>query len=443
MLKQLSILRHISNKNLANRSIFSKIESQSKSSKNQVNIIDVKNNKTSLELIVSIDKKEKFLCFDPHWLRFNCQSEHSRQIGTGQRIISIQNVPQELTIESVQEKDDCVVIKWNENSKQPDSVIPLEFLVNNNPSELDNGDRYIPCEEIKFFDYFDLVSPSGHRNETKIFEWLKDMMLYGLTIVKNLPIQKDMIKNLAELIAPIQSTIYDQLFDVKIDKNPINIAYSSMGLEFHMDLMYYESAPGIQFLHCLKFDRQIIGGESIFADAFQIAEIFRHKHPDLFLTLTKIPATFQKIHIERARPVYMVYQRPHIVLNHRQKIVAVNWAPPFEGPLANLSTEEIKSYYKAYIEFAKLIYSYEKPIEYRLKPGEVACFNNRRILHARNSFIPNNGIRHFQGCYINIDEFKSEALVKEYQIKYANACKNVNHIKLDLRKTIVGNQDNY
>lgn len=84
------------------------------------------------------------------------------------------------------------------------------------------------------------------------FRWLRHIVLYGLVIVKNVPTEKNMIKNLAELIAPVQSTIYDQLFDVKVDKNPINIAYSSVALEFHMDLMYYESAPGIQFLHCLR-----------------------------------------------------------------------------------------------------------------------------------------------------------------------------------------------
>lgn len=44
---------------------------------------------------------------------------------------------------------------------------------------------------------------------------------------------------------------------------------------------------------------------------------------------------------------------------------------------------------------------------------------------------------------MNIDEFKSEALVKEYQIKYATINKKVNQIKLDLRKTRVGNQDYY
>lgn len=69
-----------------------------------------------------------------------------------------------------------------------------------------------------------------------------------------------------------------------------------------------------------RFDSDIVGGESLFADSFEIAEIFRKEFPDLFDTLTKIPATFQKIHLDRSRPVYMTYQRPHIVLNHRNRV---------------------------------------------------------------------------------------------------------------------------
>lgn len=63
-----------------------------------------------------------------------------------------------------------------------------------------------------------------------------------------------------------------------------------------------------------------MGGESIFLDSFEVAEDFRQEHPKSFDCLTKIPATFQKIHLNRSRPVYMTFQRPHIVLNHRNKV---------------------------------------------------------------------------------------------------------------------------
>ena len=35
-------------------------------------------------------------------------------------------------------------------------------------------------------------------------------------------------------------------------------------------------------------------------------------------------------------------------------------------------------------------------MEYRLKPGEIACFNNRRVLHGRTAFNSHNGLRHLQ-----------------------------------------------
>ncbi|CAF0734248.1 unnamed protein product [Brachionus calyciflorus] len=437
MYKKLSIL----NQNSKSLCLIKKIGLPLSLHQQHVEILKINNKKSSLELTIKKENNEKILSFDPHWLRFNCQSIKSRQVSTGQRIIPVDEVPDNLIIDLIEKENENLKIKWNSESKQPESVLPLEYLINNYSSNMDIEERFKPCKDLKFFNFNELVDTNGKRNEEKIYEWLEHLVLYGLAIVKNLPTENNMVKKLAELIAPVQNTIYDQLFDVKVDKNPINIAYSNAPLEFHMDLMYYESAPGIQFLHCLKFDHEINGGESLFTDSFVIAENFGREHPQLFDTLVQIPATFQKIHIDRTRPVYMVYQRPHIVLNHRKNIMAINWAPAFEGPLSNLSQAEIKAYYKAYLAFSKAINSSSKILEYKLQPGDVACFNNRRILHARNGFVQNNGVRHFQGCYLNIDEFKSEALVKEFEIKYSKMGKNVNHVKLNLRNTVVGNND--
>lgn len=56
----------------------------------------------------------------------------------------------------------------------------------------------------------------------------------------------------AERIAHVQNTIYGEVFDVVSTNKPINVAYSNASLIYHMDLMYYESPPGLQFLHCLR-----------------------------------------------------------------------------------------------------------------------------------------------------------------------------------------------
>jgi gamma-butyrobetaine dioxygenase len=57
--------------------------------------------------------------------------------------------------------------------------------------------------------------------------------------------------------------------------DPINVAYSNMALDVHIDLAYYESPPGLQLLHCMQFDADVIGGNSIVLDGFRVAEVRR------------------------------------------------------------------------------------------------------------------------------------------------------------------------
>jgi len=69
-------------------------------------------------------------------------------------------------------------------------------------------------------------------------------------------------------------------------------------------------------------------------------------------------------------------------------------------------------------------------------------------LHGRREF-SNNGIRHFQGCYVNIDEFKSEVLASEYRImkkldvQSMKSAKWYDIDKLELGKLAYGNNDNF
>eukprot|EP00553_Chaetoceros_curvisetus_P006664 CAMPEP_0204621360 /NCGR_PEP_ID=MMETSP0717-20131115/7089_1 /ASSEMBLY_ACC=CAM_ASM_000666 /TAXON_ID=230516 /ORGANISM="Chaetoceros curvisetus" /LENGTH=87 /DNA_ID=CAMNT_0051635737 /DNA_START=258 /DNA_END=518 /DNA_ORIENTATION=+ len=82
----------------------------------------------------------------------------------------------------------------------------------------------------------------------------------------------------------------------------------------------------------------IIGGESILIDCMAAAHTMRDLAPDLFETLVKCPATF----VKQREGACMTYSKPHIVLQQSghddlndmmREIVAIHWAPPFEGPL--------------------------------------------------------------------------------------------------------------
>jgi len=105
------------------------------------------------------------------------------------------------------------------------------------------------------------------------------------------------------------------------------------------------------------------------------------------------------------------YRRPHIITEPEGgRIVGITWAPAFEGVL-DVPEADIEPYYEAYATFARLLNGSPTRLETRLQPGDMACFNNRRVLHARHSFQLNGGVRHLRGCYVNIDEFKSRLYV--------------------------------
>jgi gamma-butyrobetaine dioxygenase len=50
-----------------------------------------------------------------------------------------------------------------------------------------------------------------------------------------------------------------------------------------------------------------------------------------------------------------------------------------------------------------LLRSPQFEIRFLLETGDLLMMDNRRLLHGRTGFDPAEGLRHLQGCYIDID----------------------------------------
>lgn len=266
------------------------------------------------------------------------------------------------------------------------------------------GDRPdTPSTALPEVEFEDVMS-----SDAGVWDWVSKLEKHGFCMVRNTPTEEDTVKKVANKVGECSHSIYGETFHVKAVPKPINIAYSDKALEPHMDLAYYESPPGVQFLHCLLFDEGVKGGDSTLIDAHAVAEEFKIRHPDHFEILRTIPATFQKDHVDREFPVRMFYQRPHIHTNYLGQVTACYWAPPFEGPL-RVQEQFVEPYYRAYNAFRTLLMSKEMWEKYgnlfRLRPGDLITFNNRRMLHGRNAFTSEDGARHLQGCYLDVDTF--------------------------------------
>ena len=251
-------------------------------------------------------------------------------------------------------------------------------------------------------------------SEEGALAWTANLERHGLCVVRGVPCEEGEVARLASRVGPVMPSLYGDYWNVRVEPDAINIAYTAQALEPHMDLAYYESPPGIQLLHCMEFADSIAGGESTFWDTFVLAELLREREPEAFATLVRVCATFQKSHAERENPAQMLYQRPHIVTDNGSAdghVTSVFWSPPFEGPL-DVAPEDVTGYYAAYDAFSALFADEElaakHKVELRLRDGDCVTFNQRRLLHGRNSFqLTEGGTRHFQGCYLNIDDFLS------------------------------------
>jgi len=243
--------------------------------------------------------------FHAMWLRHNCKCPACRQQFSGQKLIRPVDLLPSYSVQwaSVDAQDQLVYIEWNEEDHR--SEFPVAFLrqsvhtpaerrhVTSTPS---GGFGWLPT-----VDFSEILLPSGR------LRWLQMIAEVGVVLLRGVPTDSAMVRFVAELVAPVQRTIYGETWELHGDPKPINVAYSDAELDFHMDLSYYESPPGIQFLHCVRFDDCVTGGESLFVDAWHVAEKLRATSPDHFSTLTRVPATFQNIHFDRDNPVYMKY----------------------------------------------------------------------------------------------------------------------------------------
>lgn len=210
--------------------------------------------------------------------------------------------------------------------------------------------------------------------------------------------------------------------DRMADKN----RYTSQYLGLHMDLLYFESPPGIQLLHSLR--NRATGGNSLFSDALVAASTLLASFPDdvrsnaALSFLSSFPIPFHYINDS----YHYYYSRPLFVLDRSgsKKIDHINWAPPFQAPFEEMMGSGDSGRFRQWVglvkKFAKELEREENVFETRLEEGNCVLFQNRRVVHGRREFDPMSGERWFKGAYVDGDAFRSKlrVLAEKYEKRY-------------------------
>jgi gamma-butyrobetaine dioxygenase len=237
---------------------------------------------------------------------------------------------------------------------------------------------------------------------------LAALMRTGILLVHDAPIEPRAVLTVATSFAHVRTTNYGDLFDVRVEAQPVNLAYTGRAIAPHTDNPYRDPVPGIQLLHCLQSSPG--GGENVFLDGFAAAALVREEDPKAFATLTSTSVTFK---YEDADTLLRA-SAPIVAVNAVGEVRSIRWNDRSIQPPA-VPPRDVAEVYRAMRVFAATLERPELHIRLTLQPGDCIVFDNTRVLHARTSFEGGSGARHLQGCYADLDGLASTVAVLERQ----------------------------
>ncbi len=246
--------------------------------------------------------------------------------------------------------------------------------------------------------------PSVMADDAALEAWLKACWTHGFARLRNLPVAPGTVQRVGERIGTVRSSNFGFLFTVETKPDPDSTAYTSVSLDGHTDLASRETQPGLQMLLCRE--NTATGGASTMADGFAVAEAMRREDPDAFEAIKTLPWVFTNRH----RQTDYRFAGPIVETDATGRVVEIR-NTGFLRAFPDMAAEDIPRAYHALRIFTEHCRSDRFLCRTRFSPGDLILFDNRRMLHGRDSFDPQSGIRRLEGCYLDRDEILSRLRV--------------------------------
>jgi len=342
--------------------------------------------------------------FHAIWLRDNAPDAATRDPGNGQKRITLSDI----------HKDTCISHASLEGTKAQITFEPENKTVSYDTGWLtrhayDRAPKQVSGwldTAIKAWDASNgMIKRSTlatlQSDPAALRDWLAALRGHGFAITTDGPTESGAFEQVVALFGHVRETNYGRWFEVRTEVNPVNLAYTGLGLQGHTDNPYRDPTPTLQLLYCLE--NSVDGGLSILTDGFAIAQRLRDEDPQGFELLTKYCARFEYAGDAKTR---LRTRHPMIELAPDGELRAIRFNNRSCAPITDVPFDDMQAYYAAYRRFGELVDAPDMQITFKLAPGECVVFDNTRLLHARTGF-SSNGARWLQGCYADHDGARS------------------------------------
>lgn len=375
-------------------------------------------------------KRGSWARLDSVILRDSCTCPQCADPSSGQKSFASTNIPSDIAIDKVRLTDNGIGIKFRNDFPHSDHEMVLPWssvskCLGHTPIDTlpyPRQDAVYPKTGRTFWDRQTIESrvrkidyQEFMKGDDAFWNTLLDLSSLGLVFLKNVPHDPDSIVKITTRIANIKETFYGRTFDVRAKPDAENVAYTSGYLGLHQDLLYLESPPAIQLLHCME--NSCNGGESIFSDGLHAGKLLWLQSPRGAvenLARVKIPYHYEK------HGSFYKQQRALFDTGAEGNLAAVYWSPPFQNQF-QLSTVDARAWLEPARLFDCLINDPDAMYEMKMAPGECVLFDNLRVMHGRKAFDVGGGSRWLRGAYIAREDLVSrvtyvpEGLANEYR----------------------------
>ncbi|MFT5502863.1 MAG: gamma-butyrobetaine hydroxylase [Gammaproteobacteria bacterium] len=348
--------------------------------------------------------------FHAIWLRDNALNSKTRSPENGQRVITLLDQPAESRIKTAEwNKDEQLAVRFIDDKTQ--YVYPKDWLIRNSYDNDQNQktgwlNTSVVTWDRSLQERVPTVDFNAARSETTLLsDWLSDIRTYGFATMTGLPTDSDGLFRVVDLFGFVRETNYGRCFEVRSEINPVNLAYTGLGLQAHTDNPYRDPVPTLQILSCIENTAD--GGESIVVDGFKAARTLQTEAADHFDLLSEYCARFS---YHGSNDVSLTSKRPMIELNPDGELIGIRFNNRSAAPFVDIPFDRMTNYYQAYRHFAEIIERPEHKVSFKLGAGELFIVDNTRVLHSRNAF-SSEGTRWLRGCYADRDGLLSTLAV--------------------------------